>query len=173
MILFFKTPENSVIAVQSAISPDQETIGKLTWLFGNAEKLDADVLTGWFIGPRKEMLTPWSTNAVEITQNMGISGILRIEEYVEVPDQKAGFDPMLKSLYKNLDQHIFTIDKLPDPIISIDDIAAYNEKEGLALSEDEIAYLNSVSEKLGRKLTDSEVFGFSQVKLGTLSPQNF
>jgi phosphoribosylformylglycinamidine synthase len=163
MILFFKTPENSVIAVQSAISPDQETIGKLTWLFGNAEKLDADVLTGWFIGPRKEMLTPWSTNAVEITQNMGISGILRIEEYVEVPDQKAGFDPMLKSLYKNLDQHIFTIDKLPDPIISIDDIAAYNEKEGLALSEDEIAYLNSVSEKLGRKLTDSEVFGFSQV----------
>jgi phosphoribosylformylglycinamidine synthase len=27
------------------------------------------------------MITPWSTNAVEITQNMGIEGIIRIEEF--------------------------------------------------------------------------------------------
>ena len=31
------------------------------------------------------------------------------------------------------------------------------------LNADEIAYLNGIAEKLGRKLTDSEVFGFSQV----------
>ena len=99
----------------------------------------------------------------EITQNMGLSGIIRIEEFMAVPDDKAGFDPMLQRMYNGLKQDIFTIDKKPDPIIGIEDIATYNEKEGLALSEDEIGYLNEVSEKLGRKLTDSEVFGFSQV----------
>jgi Phosphoribosylformylglycinamidine (FGAM) synthase, synthetase domain len=163
MILFFRTPEDTLIALNSVDKISQEDVEKLIWLFGEAEKLDDEILTGWFVGPRKEMLTPWSTNAVEITQNMGISGILRMEEFVEVSGSDAGFDPMLKALYHNLDQHIFTIEKMPEPIIGIDDIAAYNEQEGLALSAEEIGYLNSVSEKLGRKLTDSEVFGFSQV----------
>jgi len=163
MILFFKTPEDTFIALNSVQSLNQEDITKLIWLFGEAEKLDDEVLNGWFVGPRKEMLTPWSTNAVEITQNMGIQGIQRIEEYVQVADQSAGFDPMLKALYHNLDQTIFTIDKKPEPILEIADIAAYNEQEGLALSLEEITYLDSVSEKLGRKLTDGEVFGFSQV----------
>jgi phosphoribosylformylglycinamidine synthase len=163
MILFFQTPQDTFIALNSSQSLTPEDIEKLIWLFGDAQKLDNEVLTGWFVGPRKEMLTPWSTNAVEIAQNMGISGILRIEEYVEVGGPDAGFDPMLKALYHNLDQHIFTIDKKPDPILEIADIAAYNEQEGLALSEEEINYLNSVSEKLNRKLTDGEVFGFSQV----------
>ena len=31
------------------------------------------------------------------------------------------------------------------------------------MSDEEVDYLNSLAEKLGRKLTDSEVFGFSQV----------
>ena len=163
MILFFKTPQDTLIALNSINSLSQEDVEKLVWLFGEAEKLDSEVLDGWFVGPRKEMLTPWSTNAVEITQNMGIQGILRIEEYVQVSDQSAGFDPMLKALYHNLDQTIFTINKKPEPILEIGDIATYNEQEGLALSQEEIDYLNSVSEKLGRKLTDGEVFGFSQV----------
>ena len=163
MILFFKTPEDTFIALNSVESLNQEDITKLVWLFGEAEKLNEEVLTGWFVGPRKEMLTPWSTNAVEITQNMGIQGILRIEEYVQVAAQSAGYDPMLKALYHNLDQTIFTINKKPEPILEIADISAYNEQEGLALSQEEINYLDSVSEKLGRKLTDGEVFGFSQV----------
>jgi phosphoribosylformylglycinamidine synthase len=163
MILFFKTPQNTFIALNSVTPLNHEDIEKLIWLFGEAEKLNDQILNGWFVGPRKEMLTPWSTNAVEITQNMGIQGIARIEEYIQVADQTAGYDPMLKALYHNLDQTIFTINKKPDPILEIGDIAAYNEQEGLALSEDEIGYLNSVSEKLDRKLTDGEVFGFSQV----------
>ena len=163
MILFFKTPEETFIALNSVQNLGSEDVKKLIWLFGEAEKLEGEVLNGWFVGPRKEMLTPWSTNAVEITQNMGILGILRIEEYIQVADQSAVYDPMLKALYHNLDQNIFTINKKPEPILEISDISSYNEKEGLALSDEEITYLNSVSEKLGRKLTDGEVFGFSQV----------
>ena len=48
-------------------------------------------------------------------------------------------------------------------MLFIRDIASYNEQEGLALNENEIRYLQDLSRKIGRDLTDSEVFGFSQV----------
>ena len=163
MILFFRTPQQSVIAVQPAQTPSHETIGKLTWLFGGALHISKLSIEGWFTGPRKEMLTPWSTNAVEITQNMGIEGIMRMEEFFPVSGRDAFVDHMLQALYNGLDQDIFDIYHDPEPIMEVNDIAAYNEQEGLALSEDEIDYLNSVSVAMGRKLTDSEVFGFSQV----------
>ncbi len=163
MIQFFKTQSNSIIAVNSKQTLVQENIQKLNWLFSDSEYVNHSEISGWFVGPRKEMLTPWSTNAVEITQNMGIDGIIRIEEYFKVENEQAGYDPMLQRLYQNLTQNIFTINKLPDPIINIENIAAFNEKEGLALSQDEINYLNSVSEAMERPLTDSEVYGFAQV----------
>ncbi len=162
MIVFFKTQNNNVLAVQSNETLSAENIEKLVWLFDNATLLTETALDGNYIGPRREMITPWSTNAVEITQNMGITGISRIEEYY--PNEgDASFDPMLQRKYEGLDQDLFTINKQPDPIVYIDNIEACNEQEGLALNPDEMAYLNSIAEKLGRKLTDSEVFGFSQV----------
>ncbi len=109
------------------------------------------------------MVTPWSTNAVEITQNMGISGIIRIEEYFEAKESTPKFDPMLQRMYKGLNQDLFTINRQPEPIQYIEDINAYNKKEGLALSNVEVEYLENLSKKLGRKLSDSEIFGFSQV----------
>jgi phosphoribosylformylglycinamidine synthase len=163
MILFFRTPQQSVIAVNSAQTPSHETIDKLIWLFGGGVHISQLTIEGWFTGPRKEMLTPWSTNAVEITQNMGIEGILRMEEFFPVSGNDASFDHMLQALYQGLNQEIFSIYHDPEPIMEVHDIAAYNEQEGLALSEDEIDYLNSVSVAMDRKLTDSEVFGFSQV----------
>lgn len=162
MIQFFQSSDKSVLAVETSHTFSKNDIGKLIWLFSGATPVEADVVKGRFVGPRREMITPWSTNAVEITQNMGLEGISRIEEYVPLSPEK-GHDPMLQHVYDNLDQQLFTIDRKPDPIVYIDDIAAYNEQEGLALSADEVGYLNEVSKKLKRNLTDSEVFGFSQV----------
>ncbi|MDA3893282.1 MAG: phosphoribosylformylglycinamidine synthase, partial [Salinivirgaceae bacterium] len=163
MVKFFQTPDGKVIAAKSSSSLNQIDVSKLVWLFDEAIALSQEFLDGTFIGPRKEMITPWSTNAVEITQNMGISGITRIEEFVKVDTDNPEFDPMLKALSKGLNQKIFTIDILPEPVLSIEDIAAYNKQEGLALNNDEVGYLDGLAKKLGRKLTDSEVFGFSQV----------
>ncbi len=162
MISFFKTPSQNIIAVQSSSALSHEEINKLNWLFGNAEMLDATQINEHFVGPRRELITPWSTTAVEITQNMGVEGILRIEEYFPT-DPSEEHDPMLQRVYDQLNQAMFDIDIEPEPIYLIDDIEAYNQQEGLALSEDEIDYLVGVSKKLNRKLTDSEVFGFSQV----------
>ena len=93
---------------------------------------------------------------------MGLKGISRIEEYLPATSQ-TDCDPMLQRMYDRLDQRLFTTARQPEPIVYIDDIADYNRREGLALSDEEVRYLNDLSHRLGRKLTDSEVFGFSQV----------
>ncbi len=169
MIHFFGNESATVFAVQSQNELSAETISKLNWLFqselvsDSQTKIEKSVLTDFFIGPRAAMVTPWSTNAVEITQNMGIEGILRIEEFQKVAANFTDFDPMLFQKYSELYQDIFNINIKPEPILEIEDIAQYNKQEGLALSDEEVTYLETLSKKLNRKLTDSEVFGFSQV----------
>jgi phosphoribosylformylglycinamidine synthase len=162
MIHFFGNQSNTVFAVQTQHNLSTEDINKLNWLFGNAHKIEKSVLADFFVGPRAAMVTPWSTNAVEITQNMGISGIIRIEEFEKVSSDFNDFDPMLFQKYSELHQDIFTINIQPEPILEIDDIAGYNKSEGLALSPEEVEYLNNLATKLNRKLTDSEIFAFSQ-----------
>jgi len=162
MIHFFGNQSNTVFAVQTQNDLLSEDCNKLNWLFGDAHKIEKSVVTDFFVGPRAAMITPWSTNAVEITQNMGISGIIRIEEFEKVSADFNDFDPMLFQKYAALQQDIFTINIAPEPILEIDDIAAYNASEGLALSLEEVEYLDTLSIKLGRKLTDSEIFAFSQ-----------
>lgn len=162
MISFFKN--SKVVYAVSASRPfDASTIEKLCWLFGEAQIIDESTVSGRFIGPRKEMISPWSTNAVEITQNMGIEGIERIEEFFSTEEKQPDYDPMIQQFYELLDQELFTIDIEPESMLYIDDIADYNEKEGLALSPEEVTYLEDLAKKLGRQLSDSEIFGFSQV----------
>ena len=163
MILFFRTQNNNVIATAVNQTLAADDIQKLCWLYGQATVENQENLQGCFIGPRREMITPWSTNAVEITQNMGLEGIMRIEEYFPVKDENAEYDPMLQRMYKGLDQSIFDIDIKPQPIVYIENLEEYNEQEGLALSQEEMDYLKKVENDLGRKLTDSEVFGFAQI----------
>lgn len=163
MILFFRTASKSVIATEVNHDLTPEDIEKLSWLYGDAVVEDEKNLKGYFIGPRREMITPWSTNAVEITQNMNIKGVMRIEEYFPVKDDSAEYDPMLQRLYNSLNQDIFVVNRQPAPIMHIENLEEYNEKEGLALSKEEIDYLLKIEKDLGRKLTDSEVFGFAQI----------
>ena len=163
MIHFFGDQKTTVFAVQSSQEFSNETISKLTWLFGNQPKINAASIDAFFIGPRAAMITPWSTNAVEITQNMGISGIIRIEEFTACTSDFAEYDPMISEKFNELHQSIFTINIQPEPILEIENIAAFNKQEGLSLSDEEVTYLENVAKKIGRKLTDSEVFGFSQV----------
>ncbi|MCR4918802.1 MAG: phosphoribosylformylglycinamidine synthase [Prevotella sp.] len=162
-IAFFKTPEGNIIATGCDHSLNDEEVKKLCWLYGGATLLVGDTLSGWHVGPRREMVTPWSTNAVEITQNMALQGITRIEEYFPVASKEAGHDPMLQRMYDGLDQRLFTIDIKPEPIHHVDDLEAYNEQEGLALSAEEIEYLHGLERQNGRPLTDSEIFGFAQI----------
>lgn len=163
MILFFKTPSESVIATEVDHQLSQEEVNELCWLYGDATLIDAEHVDGYFVGPRREMITPWSTNAVEITQNMNLKGVSRIEEYFPVSSKDADHDPMLQRMYEGLDQKVFTVNHEPEPIKHVDNLEEYNEQEGLALSPEEIEYLHKIEKELGRPLTDSEIFGFAQI----------
>jgi phosphoribosylformylglycinamidine synthase len=164
MISFFQSDDDHHLYCVQTETPLSETdMNKLVWLFGSARCILVDTIYADHIGPRATMITPWSTNAVEITQNMDIQGIRRIELFTRCTPDFADFDSMLLQKYDKLHQEIFTINIHPEAIISITDIAVYNLQEGLSLSDDEVSYLEQLSTNLGRPLTDTEVFGFSQV----------
>ena len=162
MINFFGNPQVLVYAVQNIDPLSQTDLDKLHWLFDGKTLIDGKTLDAPFIGPRATMITPWSTNAVEITQNMAIKGIQRIERY-NPKTLNADWDPMLEQEFSLLDQNLFDISIQAEDIKEIHDISAYNQQEGLALSKEEITFLQELSTKLNRTLTDSEVFGFSQL----------
>ena len=163
MILFFRTPQQSIVATAVDHQLNQDEIKELCWLFGNAQLVEGESIDGFFVGPRREMITPWSTNAVEITQNMNLHGISRIEEYFPVSSADADHDPMLQRMYEGLDQTVFTVNHEPEPIKHVENLEEYNEQEGLALSPEEMEYLHNVEKQVGRPLTDSEIFGFAQI----------
>ena len=163
MILFFKTQNEHMIATEINHQPNQQEIDELSWLYGDATLMAEQALQGFYVGPRREMITPWSTNAVEITQNMNLSGISRIEEFFPVASADADHDPMLQRMYEGIDQNVFTVNHEPEPIKYVDNLEEYNEQEGLALSPEEIEYLHKIEKQNGRPLTDSEIFGFAQI----------
>ena len=163
MILFFRTPQQSVIATAVDHQLNQDEINELCWLYGEAQLVEGESIDGFFVGPRREMITPWSTTAVEITQNMSLHGISRIEEYFPVSSKDADHDPMLQRMYDGLNQDVFTVNHEPEPIKHVENLEEYNEQEGLALSPEEIEYLHNVEKQVGRPLTDSEIFGFAQI----------
>ena len=162
MICFFGDTTQRIFALQTQNAIDPETISKLSWLFGDQPYLNTLKIDGVFVGPRVSMVTPWSTNAVEITQNMGIEEIIRIEQFTPLQADMT-IDPMISERFESLSQNLFTVEISPEPIREIDDISAYNLAEGLSLNPDEVRYLEQLAEQLDRPLTDSEVFGFSQV----------
>ena len=166
MIYFFRNKLENIIVVQAVNGLTSDDIFKFEWLFDEAKLLETTEITGWFVGPRRDMISPWSDNMKFIAEGMNIHGIMRIEHFTPTAPKKnvsPVYDPMLQGLYENLTDDIFANVRQPEPIQYIDNIAAYNQKEGLALSDDEIAYLEEVQKKRGRRLTDSELFGFSQV----------
>ena len=122
MIYFFKKSKTEYLSVGSHSHLKTEDLVKLSWLFSGAEHLENDEIPGPFSGPRKEMITPWSTNAIEITQNCNIIGIFRIETFNK---DQIDFDPMLEQKYTILNQAIFSLDQKPSPILTVEDIPSF------------------------------------------------
>lgn len=145
---FSKKVQTFIYAVETSHKFSEEENKKLRWLFDGATPLASTSVKGRFIGPRKEMITPWSTNAVEITQNMGLEGITRIEEFHRVATEEPTFDKMLSRLYDGLNSKVFTTSATAAPIEHIADISEYNKREGLALSAEEEDYLRDLAKRL-------------------------
>ncbi len=161
MVHFFSNSPSHFYALAAEREFTADDLTRIIWLLSGARKIEQATIDGPFVGPRKEMLSPWCSNAMDILRNSGVAGINRIEIFKSSGD--GTFDPMLQQPYAMLDQSLFTIEHTPAAIVPISDIGAYNEKEGLALSKEEVSFLEETARRIGRTLTDSEVFGFSQI----------
>jgi phosphoribosylformylglycinamidine synthase len=136
---------------------------RLSWLL-QAKRIDKDSLEGVFIGPRKEMITPWSTNACEISINAGLSGVTRIEKFTLLsPEEYPSFDPMLEQKYSSLGPETLQLQHQREQESAVENVRQYNQDHGLALSEEEVVFLEEASERIGRKFSETEVFSFSQI----------
>ena len=145
MILFFGDPKLKVFAVKITKELSSEDIKKLSWVL-NSVYLESTEISEKFIGPKSLMISPWSTNAVEITKNMGLKNINRIEEFNNVTINRY-FDRMIHQKYDELNQKVFANILNPEKQLIIDNIKAYNDEQGLALDEFEISYLEKLSKK--------------------------
>lgn len=158
--LFTRSEEAFIITAQKPLTSSDEE--RIAWFLQGAAPVAT--LPGRYVGPRKEMVSPWSTNAADVLKNMGIEGIIRVERFEEVNEEGSlTFDPMLQSVYHGLSPSSLSVTGEPAPTFPVANIREFNQKEGLALSEDEITFLEEARTTLGRDLTDCELYAFAQI----------
>ena len=158
--------ESSVFLLLSDEELGAEAKKRITWVIDLPVEETPLPLRGSFVGPRREMVTPWSTNATDIIESMGVRGVKRVEVFRRIADGDGvpSFDPMLEQVYRDLYADSLEVTKAPAPDFAVEDLRKFNEEEGLALSEEEILFLEKAErEVLKRKLTDSEIYGFAQI----------
>ncbi|RIL08508.1 MAG: phosphoribosylformylglycinamidine synthase, partial [Proteobacteria bacterium] len=163
MHAYFFSCENLVYLVEANHPIDSESLAKISWLT-QAPYFQGSMVSGAFLGPRREMITPWSSNACDILSNMGISGVLRMEYFERISDPNhSKHDPMLQAVYNDLDNSTLHVDGAAQASFEVENLREFNREAALALSDEEISFLEDAQRELGRRLTDAEVFAFGQI----------
>jgi phosphoribosylformylglycinamidine synthase len=130
-----------------------------------------------YVVPRLGTLSPWASKAGEILRGAG-HAIARVERglRIDVANWPADaetakrlarvlHDPMTQSIVVSIDEAAALFRVPPKGTvehIAPADLPAANGRLGLALSEDEIAYLQDAYTQLGRPATDAELMMFAQ-----------
>ena len=73
MTIVFYQKDATIYAVQYQASENPLDVSKLEWLFSGAHKIKGDAVQGYFIGPRREMITPWSTMPLRLPRIWGLA----------------------------------------------------------------------------------------------------
>ena len=152
--------------------------------YGDALKTTADDGFPILVIPREGTISPWSSKATEIAQRCGLVGVLRLERAIEYrltvqedAEVSADLASLAETLYDRMTQAICLESECPDifeqaepkPLATIavleagrDALVQADESLGLALSADEIDYLLTSFQDLGRDPTDVELMMFAQ-----------
>jgi len=161
MIVFFKNKDHYIYAAVTQTQLSKQALDKLHGLF-QGYAYTTESFTHSYIGPHPTMVSPWSTNVVEIIENIGIESISRVES---LRPQDETFDPLLEFHYETIGQHIFDQTQRPHDIqwIEATHIDTYQKSQNLNLDPSEVGHLKACALKWKRPLTDSEIFGFAQI----------
>jgi phosphoribosylformylglycinamidine synthase len=124
--------------------------------------------------PRLGTVSPWSSKATDIARNCGLAGVRRMERgivyYLQPKGDHAALarllhDRMTETVLESFADAERLFEHVPPrPLerIALANLRNVNRELGLALSEDEIEYLDNVYRRLGRDPTDAELTMFAQ-----------
>ena len=130
----------------------------------------------WLVVPRLGTISPWSSKATDIARNCGLSAVKRIERgRVYFIESKSPGDPelllpllhdrMTETVLGSFDEASRLFEAVPPrPLgeIPLKEIFQANRSLGLALSDEEIEYLEQAYRRMGRDPTDAELTMFAQ-----------
>jgi phosphoribosylformylglycinamidine synthase len=126
----------------------------------------------YLVVPRLGTLSPWSSKATDIAHNCGLTAVKRIERGIayHIASEAAGIaaplhDRMTQTVlgsYAEAGQLFQQVPPRPLRTVSINALRKANAELGLALSEDEIEYLERAYRGIGRDPTDAELTMFAQ-----------
>jgi phosphoribosylformylglycinamidine synthase len=123
----------------------------------------------YLVVPRLGTISPWSSKASDIARNCGLAPVKRIERgiayYVEgaAAPEALLHDRMTQTVLRSFDEAARLFERVPPrPLGTVADIRRANRELGLALSDDEIEYLERAYRGLGRDPTDAELTMFAQ-----------
>ena len=120
--------------------------------------------------PRLGTISPWSSKATDIAQICGLSMVRRVERGVQwtVSGEIADRAALIATLHDRMTESVVAdasalFDRAkPRPVTEVTDIAAANRDLGLALSQDEVVYLEQSFGALDRRPNDVELMMFAQ-----------
>jgi phosphoribosylformylglycinamidine synthase len=128
--------------------------------------------TLYLVVPRLGTISPWSSKASDIAHNCGLGRVRRIERGTAFYIEGAKADPapllhdrMTQTVLRSYDEAARLFEHVPPrPLqyIRVSEIKEANVSLGLALSDDEIEYLERAYRSLGRDPTDAELTMFAQ-----------
>ncbi|OAI50268.1 phosphoribosylformylglycinamidine synthase, partial [Betaproteobacteria bacterium SCGC AG-212-J23] len=126
----------------------------------------------YLVVPRVGTISPWSSKATDIARNCGLARVRRLERgtayYVRGggKDVSAGLhDRMTETVLRSFEGADVLFEHVaPRPLkfVAVGKLREANRELGLALSDDEIEYLESAYRSLGRDPSDAELTMFAQ-----------
>lgn len=165
------------LETENGKSPDSTSLGRILEACPASEPLQKGAQSV-FVTPRLGTLSPWASKATEILRGAGhevkrverglrldISGMPNASDESFDKVQRALFDPMTQSLLSAREQAAQLFTHLPAgklQHIAMAHLPEANLRLGLALSPDEIEYLQKCYTDMGRDATDAELMMFAQ-----------
>ena len=162
------------VKAEAGAQPDHESLMRILQARRAPVLRDAAL----FVIPRLGTLSPWASKATEILRGIDLP-VHRVERGIRytfeaLPDAQSPqgealakllFDPMTQSLVSSCeDAELLFATPAAGPLghVALDALESANVSLGLALSEDEIAYLRARYVELRRDPTDAELMMFAQ-----------
>lgn len=165
------------VEAEAGQSPDDATLRRILEVDAGSAPARAAGAVSRVVSPRLGTISPWASKSTELLRGAGLP-VHRVERGLRLdlagwPDDAATQAAVSKLLHDPMTQSLLDDVDAADALfaapargalerIALDDLDAANRRLGLALADDEIAYLRERFGALGRDPADVELMMFAQ-----------